>query len=86
MKNKALSTLMATAITATLVLPMSTANAASSQIQSNLYETQVAAAKKVIGESVTIKNITKDTVITSNGTFRVQSALKPYLILQIKLH
>lgn len=45
MKNKALSTLMATAITATLVLPMSTANAASSQIQSNLYETQVAAAK-----------------------------------------
>ena len=77
MKNKALSTLMATAITATLVLPMSTANAASSQIQSNSYETHVAAAKKVIGESVTIKNITKDTVITSNGTFRIQSALKP---------
>lgn len=77
MKNKALSTLMATAITATLVLPMSTASAASSQIQSNLYETQVAAAKKVIGESVTIKNITKDTVITSNGTFRIHSALKP---------
>lgn len=77
MKNKALSTLMATAITATLVLPMSTASAASSQIQSNLYETQVAAAKKMIGESVTIKNITKDTVITSNGTFRIHSALKP---------
>ena len=31
----------------------------------------------MIGESVTIKNITKDTVITSNGTFRIQSALKP---------
>lgn len=77
MKNKALSTLMVTAITATLVLPMSTASATTSQIQSNLYETQVAAAKKVIGESVTIKNITKDTVITSNGTFRIQSALKP---------
>lgn len=77
MKNKALSTLMATAITATLVLPMSTANATTSQIQSNSYETHVAAAKKVIGESVTIKNITKDTVITSNGTFRIQSALKP---------
>jgi len=68
---------MVTAITATLVLPMSTASATTSQIQSNLYETQVAAAKKVIGESVTIKNITKDTVITSNGTFRIQSALKP---------
>ncbi|WHP40301.1 S-layer protein [Lysinibacillus boronitolerans] len=77
MKNKALSTLMVTAITATLVLPMSTASATTSQIQSNLYETQVTAANKVIGESVTIKNITKDTVITSNGTFRIQSALKP---------
>lgn len=76
MKNKALSTLMATAITATLVLPMSTASAASSQIQSNLYETQVAAVK-LAGESVTIKNITNDTVITSNGTYRIQQALKP---------
>ncbi|KPN97710.1 hypothetical protein [Lysinibacillus sp. ZYM-1] len=76
MKNKALSTLMATAITATLVLPVSTAHASSSLNQSNLYEAQVAAVK-VTGESVTIRNITKDTVITSNGTFRIHNDLKP---------
>lgn len=76
MKNKALSTLMATAITATLVLPVSTAHASSSLNQSNLYEAQVAAVK-VTGESVTIRNITKDTVITSNGTFRIHQDLKP---------
>ncbi|WP_155593373.1 S-layer protein [Lysinibacillus cavernae] len=76
MKNKALSTLMATAITATLILPVSTANASSSQNQPNLSETQVAATK-VAGETVTIRNITKDTVITSNGTFRIHKELKP---------
>lgn len=77
MKNKALSTLMATAITATLVLPVSSASAESSLNQANLYEAQIAATKKVNGESVTIRNLTKDTVITSNGTFRVHQELKP---------
>ncbi|MEA0566141.1 S-layer protein [Lysinibacillus irui] len=76
MKNKALSTLMATAITATLVIPVSSASAATPLNQVNSYETQVAATKKVIGESVTIRNLTKDTVITSNGTFRVHKDLK----------
>ncbi|WP_445479052.1 S-layer protein [Lysinibacillus irui] len=76
MKNKALSTLMATAITATLVIPVSSASAATPLNQVNSYETQVAATKKVIGESVTIRNLTKDTVITSNGTFRVHNDLK----------
>lgn len=76
MKNKALSTLMATAITATLVIPVSSASAATPLNQVNSYESQVAATKKVIGESVTIRNLTKDTVITSNGTFRVHKDLK----------
>ncbi len=79
MTNKALSTLIATAITATLVLPVSTAQASFSLNQSNLYETQVqvAATKKMVGNAVTIKNITNDTVITSNGTFRIHKDLKP---------
>lgn len=79
MTNKALSTLIATAITATLVLPVSTAQASSSLNQSNLYEAQVqvAATKKMVGNAVTIKNITNDTVITSNGTFRIHKDLKP---------
>ncbi|UZM99744.1 hypothetical protein OL548_06590 [Lysinibacillus sp. MHQ-1] len=57
MTNKALSTLIATAITATLVLPVSTAQASFSLNQSNLYETQVqvAATKKMVGNAVTIK-------------------------------
>lgn len=76
MKNKALATLMATAITATLVLPVSSASAATPLNQVNSYETQVAATKKAIGESVSIRNLTKDTVITSNGTFRVHKELK----------
>ncbi len=79
MKNKALSTLMATAITATLVLPVSSAHASSSLNQSNLNQAQVqvAATKKVVGDTVTIRNITKDTVITSNGTFKIHKDLKP---------
>lgn len=79
MTNKALSTLIATAMTATLVLPVSTAQASSSLNQSSLYEAQfqVAATKKVVGNAVTIKNITNDTVITTNGTFRIHNDLKP---------
>lgn len=79
MKNKALSTLMATAITATLVLPVSTAHASSSLNQSNLNQAQVqvAATKKVVGDTVTIRSLTKDTVITSNGTFKINKDLKP---------
>lgn len=76
MKSKALATLMATAITATLVIPVSSVSAATSLNQVISYETQVAATKKAIGESVTIRNLTKDTVITSNGTFRVHNDLK----------
>ncbi len=79
MTNKALSTLMATAITATLILPVSTAHASSLLNQSSLNEAQVqvAATKKVAGDVETIRNITKDTVITSNGTFRIHKDLKP---------
>lgn len=68
---------MSTAITASLVLPVSTANATSSLNQSNLYEAQIAAKTTVKGESVTIRSVTKDTVLTTNGTFRVKDSLKP---------
>lgn len=68
---------MSTAITASLVLPVSTANATSSLNQSNLYEAQIVAKTTVKGESVTIRSITKDTVLTTNGTFKVKDSLKP---------
>ncbi|WP_341301289.1 S-layer protein [Lysinibacillus sp. FSL H8-0500] len=77
MRNKTLSILMSTAITASLVLPVSTANATSSLNQSNLYEAQIVAKTTVKGESVTIRSITKDTVLTTNGTFKVKDSLKP---------
>ncbi|MGE7696009.1 S-layer protein [Lysinibacillus sp. NPDC094177] len=81
MKNKALSTFMATAITASLVLPVSPANAASNDSSSNhsiQIDGQVAAAKAK-GQTVTINNITKDKVLTSNGQFKISQSLKPLL-------
>ncbi|MGE7999660.1 S-layer protein [Lysinibacillus sp. NPDC093190] len=79
MKNKALSTFMATAITATLVLPVSPANAASNDSSLNhsiQIDGQVAAAKAK-GQTVTINNITKDKVLTSNGQLKISQSLKP---------
>jgi len=79
MKNKALSTFMATAITTTLVLPVLPANAASSDSPLNhsiQIEKQVAAAKTK-GQTVTITNINKEKVITSNGQFKISQSLKP---------
>ncbi len=80
LKNKALSAFMATAITATLLLPVSPANAASKH--SSLHhpvqiDGQVAAAKTK-GQTVTINKITKDKVLTSNGQFKISQSLKPF--------
>jgi len=79
MKNKVFSTFMATAITATLIVPVSTANATSNDVSLNhsiQIDGQVAAAKTK-GQSVTISNITKDQVRTSNGQFKISKSLKP---------
>ena len=79
MKNKVLTTFMATAITATLVSPMSTADAASNNSPLNLsiqMNGQVAAAKTK-GQTVTISNVTKEKVLTSNGQFKISQSLKP---------
>ncbi|MFF2178984.1 S-layer protein [Lysinibacillus sp. NPDC058147] len=80
MKKKALSTFMATAITATLVLPVVPANAASNDSSLN-HSAQIGmvAAAKAKGQTVTINNITKDKVLTSNGQFKINSSLKPLL-------
>lgn len=79
LKNKALSAFMATAITATLVLPVSPAKAASNDSSLNhsiQIDRQVAAAKTK-GQTVTITDITKDKVLTSNGQFKISQSLKP---------
>lgn len=80
LKKKALSTFMATAITATLVLPVAPANAASnnSSLNHSAQIEQVAAAKAK-GQTVTINNITKDKVLTSNGQFKINNSLKALL-------
>lgn len=80
LKKKALSTFMATAITATLVLPVAPANAASNDSSLNhSAQIGVVAAAKAKGQTVTINNITKDKVLTSNGQFKINSSLKPLL-------
>ncbi|GAB0171386.1 FIVAR domain-containing protein [Lysinibacillus sp. CTST325] len=79
MKNKVLTTFMATAITATLVSPMSTADAASNHSSLNhsiQLDGQVAAAKAK-GQTVTINNVTKEKVLTSNGQFKISQSLQP---------
>ncbi|MGE7110606.1 S-layer protein [Lysinibacillus sp. NPDC047702] len=81
MKNKALSTLMATALTATLVLPVAPVNAASSDSsvnQSIQIGERLAATKTKVpaGDAVTITNITKDKVRTSNGQYNISDSLK----------
>lgn len=81
LKNKAISTFMATAITATLVLPVTSVHAASNDPSLNhsiQIDGQVAAAKAK-GQTVTITNITKDKVRTSNGQFKISQSLKPLL-------
>ncbi len=81
LKNKAISTFMATAITATLVLPVASVHAASNDSSLNhsiQIDGQVAAAKAK-GQTVTINNITKDKVRTSNGQFKISQSLKPLL-------
>lgn len=81
MKNKALSTFMATALTATLVLPVAPVNAASSDSsvnQSIQIGERLAATKTKVpaGDAVTITNITKDKVRTSNGQYNISDSLK----------
>lgn len=81
MKNKALSTFMATALTATLVLPVVPVNAASSDSsvnQSIQIGERLAATKTKVpaGDAVTITNITKDKVRTSNGQYNISDSLK----------
>ncbi|WP_409367611.1 S-layer protein [Lysinibacillus sp. 38-6] len=83
LKNKALTTLMATAITTTLVFPFTNASAASSeatvnQSQFNVQTTEKVAASVLSGEkSLKITNVTSDSVRTSLGQFKISSALKP---------
>ncbi|MGE7132302.1 S-layer protein [Lysinibacillus xylanilyticus] len=78
MKNKALSAFMATAITATLVLPVSHANAASnvSSLNHSIQIDAPVAAAKTKEQTVTITSITKDKVLTSNGQFNISQTLK----------
>ncbi len=81
MKNKVLSTFMATAITATLVFPVLPANAAfsDSSVNHSIQIGQLVAASKTkvpLGQTVTITNITKDIVRTSNGSFKINKSLK----------
>ncbi|MEQ6357570.1 S-layer protein [Lysinibacillus sp. M3] len=81
MKNKVFSTFMATAITATLIVPVSTANATSNDVSLNhsvQIDGQVAAAKTK-GQNVTITSIANDKVRTSNGQFKISKSLKPLL-------
>jgi len=82
LKNKALTTLMATAITTSLVLPLSNASAASSETTVNQShynaQTEGVAASILSGEkSLKITNVTSDSVRTSLGQFKISSALKP---------
>lgn len=75
MKKKALNTFMATALTATLVLPVSTA-AASINPESVVVADQ--GAKIPSGNvSLTITSFSNDTIYTSSGQLTVSNALKP---------
>ncbi|MGE7843758.1 S-layer protein [Lysinibacillus sp. NPDC093712] len=84
MKNKALTTLMATAITATLVWPIPNASATSSEVTANQSHFNDLQAKGRVATSIlsgekslTITNVTSDTVRTSLGQFKISNALKP---------
>ncbi|KOS66224.1 hypothetical protein AEA09_19325 [Lysinibacillus contaminans] len=87
MKNKALTTLMATAITASMVLPGTTASAALNDLTVNHsnYNTvqtteKVASSAEVIpsGEvSLTITSFSSNTVQTSKGQLTISESLKP---------
>ncbi|MFJ7951972.1 S-layer protein [Lysinibacillus sp. NPDC096418] len=87
MKNKALTTLMATALTASIVLPGTTASAALNDLSSNQsnYTTvqtagKVASSEEVIpsGEvSLTISSFSGNTVRTSKGQVTIINSLKP---------
>lgn len=87
LKNKALTTLMATALTASIVLPGTTASAALNDLSSNQsnYTTvqttgKVASSEEVIpsGEvSLTISSFSGNTVRTSKGQVTISNSLKP---------
>lgn len=87
LKNKALTTLMATAITASMVLPGTTASAALNDLTVNHsnYNTvqtteKVASSAEVIpsGEvSLTITSFSSNTVQTSKGQLTISESLKP---------
>lgn len=84
LKNKALTTLMATAITASLIVPMPNVSAASSEAtvqKSHFNDIQVkegVTASILSGEkSLTITNVAYDTIRTSLGQFKVSDSLKP---------
>ena len=85
MKKKALTTFMATAITASIVFPAPVANAAVSELSANnsQYNTihtadLVANTTVPSGEtSLTITNVTASTVSTSKGSLTINTSLKP---------
>lgn len=87
LKKKALTTLMATAITASMVLPGTTASAALKDLSVNAsnYNTvqtteKVASSEEVIpsGEvSLTITSFSGNTVRTSKGSVTISESLKP---------
>lgn len=75
MKKRTLNTLMATALTASLVLPVSTANA-SVHSASTVSAGQVANVQSGT-MSLTITSVSTNTIYTSNGQFTINNALKP---------
>ncbi|MEG0473380.1 MAG: S-layer protein [Solibacillus sp.] len=75
MKKKTLNTLMATALTASLVLPVTTANASIQPAPIVVAEqgTKIPSGRA----SLTITSVSNDTVYTSSGQLTVSNALKP---------
>ena len=78
MKKKALTTFMATAMTAAIVLPAPVANAAVSDLSANnsQYSTVHTAAVPAGETTLTITNVTASTVSTSSGTLTISKSLK----------
>ncbi|MEG0451088.1 MAG: S-layer protein [Lysinibacillus sp.] len=75
MKKKALNTFMATALTATLVLPVTTANASIQTAPVVVAEQGTAIPSGRV--SLTITSFSNDTIYTSSGQLQVSNALMP---------
>ena len=78
LKKKALTTFMATAMTAAIVLPAPVANASASELSANnsQYSTVHTAAVPSGETTLTITNVTASTVSTSSGPLSISKSLK----------